>query len=109
MHPYVYLGLAIILEVVGTSLLKVSDGFTKPWAVAGMIATYFASFYFLSLTLKVIPTGIAYAIWSGVGIVLIAGIGWVAFKQNLNMGELLGLGLIIAGVIVLNFSSQPLS
>ncbi|OYU90954.1 MAG: QacE family quaternary ammonium compound efflux SMR transporter [Bradyrhizobiaceae bacterium PARB1] len=103
---YLYLAVAILSEVVATSFLKVSDGFTKPVPSAVTIAGYAISFYFLSLALRDIPTGIAYAIWSGVGIVLITTIAWVFQGQKLDAAALGGLGLIVAGVVVINVFSK---
>lgn len=107
LHPsYLILGLAIALEVVGTTALKASDGFTRlaPSLITGV--AYAASFYALSLALKTIPVGVAYAIWSGVGIVLISVVGWVVFRQRLDAPAMVGLGLIIAGVLVVNLFSK---
>lgn len=103
---YLILGLAIALEVVGTTALKASDGFTRlvPSLITGV--AYAASFYALSLALKTIPVGVAYAIWSGVGIVLISVVGWVVFRQRLDLAAIAGLGLIIAGVLVVNLFSS---
>jgi small multidrug resistance pump len=103
---YLYLAVAILSEVVATSFLKVSDGFTKPVPSAVTIAGYAISFYFLSLALRDIPTGIAYAIWSGVGTVLITTIAWVFQGQKLDAAALGGLGLIVAGVVVINVFSK---
>ena len=105
MGKYVLLFLAIISETVGTSFLKESDGFTRLWPSVVTLAGYALSFYFLSLVLKSIPVSIAYAIWSGVGIVLIGIIGWVVFKQTLDAPALIGMGLIVAGVLVINLFS----
>ncbi len=103
---YLYLAVAILCEVVATSFLKVSEGFTKPVPSLITAAGYAISFYFLSLALREIPTGIAYAIWSGVGIVLITTIAWVFQGQKLDMPALGGLGLIVAGVVVINVFSK---
>lgn len=103
---YGALVIAIALEVIATSLLKQSEQFTRLWPTIGMALFYGASFYFLSFALKVLPVGIAYAIWSGLGIVLIALVGAVAFGQILDMWAILGLGLIIAGVAVINLLSS---
>lgn len=105
MHQ-VHLVLAIVFEVIGTSLLKQADGFTKLWPTLGTVASYAATFYFLGLALKVIPMGIAYAVWSGLGIVLIAIIGLIMFGQKLDFWAILGLGLILAGVVVINVLSR---
>jgi small multidrug resistance pump len=103
---YVYLGVAIVAEVIGTSALKASNGFTQLVPSLITIVTYAVAFYFLSLTLKTIPVGIAYAIWSGIGIVLIALIGLFWFRQPLDLAAVIGLGLIIAGVAVVNGFSR---
>jgi small multidrug resistance pump len=106
---YAYLGIAIVSEVIATSALKASDGFTRPWPSLATVVGYGVAFYFLALTLRVIPTGIAYAIWSGVGIVLISAVGWVWFRQALDMPALVGMGLIVAGVVVLNVFSKSVA
>lgn len=103
---WVYLGVAIVSEVVATSFLKVSDGFTKLRPSLIVAAGYAMAFFFLSLTLRSMSVGVAYALWSGVGIVLTAGIAWVAFDQKLDTAGFAGLGLIIAGVVVLNSLSK---
>lgn len=103
--PFLYLAVAILAEVIGTSALKASNGFTL-WLPSLVVVTgYGVSFYFLSLALRFIPVGVAYAIWSGVGIVLISVIGWALFRQRLDAAALVGIGLIIAGVIVIQLFS----
>ena len=106
---YLALGVAIVLEVIGTSALQASQQFTRPVPTTITVVTYLSAFYFLSLALKMIPVGIAYAIWSGVGIVLIWGVGLILFKQKLDLPAILGLVLIIAGVLVINLFSQTVS
>ena len=106
---YLALGVAIVLEVIGTSALQASQQFTRPVPTAITVVTYLSAFYFLSLALKMIPVGIAYAIWSGVGIVLISCAGLILFKQKLDLPAILGLVLIIAGVLVINLFSQTVS
>lgn len=106
---YLYLGVAIVAEVCATSFMKLSDGFTKTVPSTITIVGYGVAFYFLSLTLKTIPTGIAYAIWSGVGIILIAAVGWFFQGQKLDFPALMGMGLIIAGVAVMNLFSKSVS
>lgn len=108
LQPYFYLGIAIVFEVIGTTALKQSDGFTRLIPSLVTVVTYATSFVFLALTLRSIPVGIAYAMWAGVGMVLIATIGWLWFKQSLDTPALIGLGLIIAGVIVVNAFSKSL-
>jgi small multidrug resistance pump len=103
---YLYLAIAIAAEVVATSALKASDGFTRPGPSLIVAAGYALAFYFLSLVLKTIPVGVAYAIWSGVGIVLIALIGWAVLKQPLDLPALVGIGLIVAGVAVIQLFSK---
>ena len=97
---------AIGFEVVGTSLLKQSAGFTRLWPSVGTGAAYLASFWLLAQVLRVMPVGIAYAIWSGLGIVLISAIGWAVFKQRLDMPAVLGLAMIAAGIMVINVFSN---
>ena len=103
---YLYLIGAIVFETVGTSALKASEGFTRLGPSILVIAGYGVSFYLLSLTLSVIPVGIAYAVWSALGVVLITLIGWVVFGQRLDPPALVGLGLIILGVVVLQVFSK---
>lgn len=103
---WLYLAIAIVSEVLGTSALKSSDGFTKLLPSILVVLAYGTSFYFLSLTLRVIPVGIAYAIWSGVGIVLLSLIGWFLYGQKLDLPAFAGIGLITAGVVVLNTLSK---
>ncbi len=105
MH-YVYLGLAILCEVIGTSALEPAKGFTKLWPSVVVTVAYGLSFLFLSRSLGEIPVGVAYATWSGVGTALIVMIGFFVFKQKIDLPGLLGIGLIIAGVVLLHgFSS----
>lgn len=108
MH-WILLAVAIVSEVIGTSALKASEGFSRPWPSAIVIIGYAVSFYLLSLTLKTLPIGVAYAIWSGVGIVLIALIAWVLYGQALDLPAVLGMSLIVAGVVVLNLFSKTVS
>jgi small multidrug resistance pump len=103
---YFYLGLSIVFEVVGTSALKESQSFTRLLPSLITVGAYVASFLLFSLTLRTIPVGIAYAIWAGLGIVLIAVIGWLWFKQPLDAPALIGLALIVGGVVVVNAFSQ---
>lgn len=104
--PYLILAVAIIAEVIGTTALKQSAGFTRMVPLGVTVAAYAVAFYCLSLTLERIPTGVAYAIWSGVGIVLITAIAWVMHGQKLDWPALAGIALIIAGVLVLNLFSK---
>lgn len=106
MNAYVLLGGAIALEVAATTAMKSSNGFTKLLPSILCVLGYCISFYLLAQTLKTIPTGVAYAIWSGVGIVLISTIAWLFHGQKLDAGAMLGMALIVAGVIVINVFSQ---
>lgn len=103
---YAMLMLAIVFEVLGTSAMQAAQHFTRLLPTLIMVVCYAIAFYFLSYTLKAIPVGIAYAIWSGLGIVLISVAGYFLFGQKLDFAALLGLGLIIAGVVVLNLFSK---
>jgi small multidrug resistance pump len=105
---YVYLALAIVAEVIGTSALKATAGFTRVVPSAIVVIGYGVAFYFLALALETIPVGIAYAIWSGVGVALITLIGWWVYGQKLDTAALVGIGLIVAGVVVLQMASRPL-
>ncbi len=105
----VYLIIAIVAEVIGTTALKAADGFSKPIPSIVVIFSYVIAFYFLSLTLKTMPVGIIYAIWSGVGIVLICLVAWFLFGQALDLPAMIGIGMIIGGVMVINlFSASTL-
>lgn len=106
MKGWVYLLIAIVSEVIGTSGLKASAEFTRLWPSLATIFAYCTSFFFLSLTLRTIPVGIAYAVWGGVGIVLITIVGWAYFGQRLDAPAILGMSLIIAGVVILNVFSK---
>jgi len=101
-----FLAGAIAAEVVATSALKASEGFTRLWPSVVVALGYGVAFYLLSLTLRTIPVGIAYAIWSGIGVVLIALIGWAVLKQPLDAPALLGMALIVAGVLVIQLFSK---
>ena len=103
---YALLGAAILAEVIGTSALKASEGFTRPLPSVLTAVAYVAAFYALSLTLKTVPLGIAYGVWSGVGIVLVSAVGWVVYNQRLDTAALLGIGLILAGVLVIHLFSR---
>ncbi len=101
-----FLGVAIVAEVVATSALKASEGFSRWLPSLVVVVGYAIAFYFLSLTLRTIPVGVAYAIWSGLGIVLITAVGWIVFGQRLDFPALAGMALIIAGVLVMNLFSR---
>jgi len=101
-----FLGIAIIGEVIATSFLRASEGFTQALPTTVVVIGYGITFYFFSLALQTIPVGIAYAIWSGVGIVLVSVIAFIVYKQVLDTPALIGMGLILAGVLVINLFSH---
>ena len=103
---YLYLSIAIVAEVIGTTALQASNGFTRPGPAAITVAGYALAFYFMSLTLRSMPVGIVYAIWSGAGIVLVAAAAWVLYRQALDWPAILGMALIIAGILVINLFSN---
>lgn len=105
-NPWLVLGAAIVAEVIGTSALKASAGFSRLLPSVIVLLGYGAAFYLLSLTLRQIPVGIAYAVWSGVGTVLITLIGVLAFRQKIDFAGFVGIALIVAGVLVLNLWSK---
>lgn len=106
MKHWLFLSGAIIAEVIATSALKASDSFTRLWPTVLVIAGYGAAFYLLTLTLRVIPIGVAYAVWSGAGIVLISAIAWFWYGQKLDLPAIIGIALIVIGVAVLNLFSK---
>jgi len=104
--PYTYLALAIIAEVVGTSALKASEGFTKIIPSAIVIIGYGIAFYFMAFVLKTLPVGITYAIWSGLGIVLVTVVSMLLYRQIPDLFAILGMGMIVSGVVVINLFSK---
>ena len=106
MLAYTYLAIAILFEIAGTLMLKATDGFTHIRLTMIMWACYSISLYFLSLTLKTFSIGFAYAIWSGVGLALVAAMGVVIYKESVDISGMVGIGLIIAGVVILNLFSS---
>ena len=102
---YLYLAVAIVAEVIATSFLKSCEGFTRLWPSVVVLAGYAFAFYFLSLTLRSLSVGIVYAIWSGVGIVLVSLIAWILFGQKLDLPAIVGMFLIVIGVVVINLFS----
>lgn len=105
MH-YVYLVISIFTEVAATTALKATNNFTNPVPTGIVVVGYAATFFFFNLTLTQIPVGIAYAIWSGLGMVLIAMLSWIIYKQALDLPAFVGIGLILSGVMVLNLFSR---
>jgi len=103
---YIYLAIAIVAEVIATSALKASEEFSQLVPSMLVVVGYSAAFYFMMLTLRTIPVGITYAIWSGLGIVLVAGVAAVLYKQIPDLPAMLGMGLIIAGVVVIQLFSK---
>lgn len=106
---WIFLMIAIFAEVIATSALKYSEGFTKLIPSAIVLIGYAIAFYFLSLTLKNMSVGVAYAIWSGVGTILIALVAYLVFKQKLDLPAIIGFLLIVTGVIVINLFSKSIS
>lgn len=107
--PYLYLGIAIVAEVAATSALKASAQFTKLWPSLVVIFGYGIAFYMLTLVLEHIPVGVSYAIWSGLGIVLVAIVSAFLYRQVPDPAAMIGMGLIIAGVVVINVFSKTVS
>lgn len=108
MNKWMFLVLAIISEVIATTSLKSTEGFTKLVPSIIVVVGYTAAFYFVSLTLDTLPVGIVYAIWSGVGIALVAIISVIVLDQKLDAGAVIGMGLIIAGVVVMRVFSKTM-
>jgi small multidrug resistance pump len=106
---WIYLSIAIVAEVLATTALKFSESFTKLTPSILVVIGYIGAFYFLSKVLNQIPIALAYAIWSGVGVALICLVGWIWLGQQLDVGALIGIGLIIAGVIVINVFSKSIA
>ena len=106
MNGYTSLALAIVAEVIATSALQASAGFTRPGPSVLVVLGCGVAFYCLSLTLRTVPVGVAYALWSGLGIVLITAVGWVLYQQRVDAAALLGMALIMAGVAVIQLFSK---
>lgn len=106
MPAWLCLSIAIVSEVIATSALKASEGFSRLAPSVIVVVGYLVAFYFLALTLKTIPVGVAYAIWSGAGVALIALVGWLVFGQRLDAPALIGMALIVTGVIVMQVFSK---
>lgn len=108
MNPWILLAFAIVIEVTGTNCIKASEGFTKPIPTVIAIIAFVCSLYLLSIISKILPIGIVYAVWSGIGIVLTSIIAYFIFGQKLTLTDFIGIGLILAGVLVINlFSGSP--
>ena len=106
MNGYAWLAIAIVAEVIGTSTLKASEGFTRLLPSLVTAVGYGVAFYCLSHSMKTVPVVVGYAIWSGVGIVLITAIAWVLYRQEIDTAGLVGIGLILAGVVVIQVFSK---
>jgi small multidrug resistance pump len=106
LSPWLLLGLAIVVEVIGAAALRDSHGFTRPGPSAVMVVAYAATFYLMSLILKQLPLGVAYAVWSGVGTLFTALLGWTFYREAFNWTGLAGIVFIIVGVIFLNLSTS---
>lgn len=109
MKQWLLLSGAILSEVIATSALKAANGFTRLWPSLVVVAGYAAAFLLLSLTLRTLPVGIAYAVWSGVGVALITLAGWLLYGQRLDGAALIGMALIVTGVVVMNVFSASIS
>ena len=106
MNHWLALTIAIVAEVVATSALKASNEFTQLVPTLIAVVGYGTAFYFMTISMRVLPIGIMYAIWSGMGIVLISIVGWLVYKQNLDMPAIIGIGFIIAGAVIINVFSK---
>ena len=106
MSPWMQLGLAIVAEVVATSALKASAGFTRLWPSVLCAVGYALAFYLLSLVMRTLPTGVVYAVWSGLGIVLISLVGWLLYGQKLDLPAVVGMAMIVGGVLVIQLLSK---
>ncbi|MBX9458355.1 MAG: QacE family quaternary ammonium compound efflux SMR transporter [Rhizobium sp.] len=106
---YVFLIVAIVAEVIATSAMAKSDGFTRLWPSLISALGYGLAFYLLSLVTRTVPVGIVYAVWSGAGIVLVAAVGWLLFDQRLDLPATIGMVMIIAGVLIINLLSKSVS
>ncbi|MCF4099089.1 DMT family transporter [Maritalea mediterranea] len=103
---YIYLAIAILGEVVATSALKAANGFSETLPSILVVIGYGVAFYYLSLSIKTIPLGISYAIWSGVGVAAVSVVGWVYYKQALDLAALIGMAMILGGVLVIHLFSN---
>jgi small multidrug resistance pump len=103
---YLFLLVAVAFETFGSACLQASQQFTRFWPTVGVAVGFIGGLYFFTLVLKVLPLGITYALWSGIGMVLIASVGWLLFNQRLDAPALIGIGLILAGIMVINLFSR---
>ena len=109
MTAWIYLAVAIVAEVIGTSFLKLSEGFTRIGPSVAVILCYMVAFYMLSLTLRTVPVGVAYAVWAGAGVALITLVGLIAFKQTLDLPAVVGIAMIVGGVLVIHIFSDTVA
>ena len=109
MSPWIYLSIAIVAEVIGTSFLKLSEGFTRTGPSLAVVVCYVIAFYMLSLTLKTVPVGVAYAIWAGAGVALITLVGLIVFNQTLDLAAAAGIVMIVGGVAVIHLFSNTVA
>lgn len=109
MNAWIFLSIAIVAEVIGTSFLKLSEGFTRVGPSLAVVACYVLAFYMLALTLKTLPVGVAYAIWAGAGVALITLVGVIAFKQTLDLPAIAGIVMIVGGVLVIQLFSSTVA
>ncbi|MEE4330044.1 MAG: multidrug efflux SMR transporter [Wenzhouxiangella sp.] len=109
MNAWIFLSIAIVAEVIGTSFLKLSEGFTRIGPSVAVVACYIVAFYMLALTLKTLPVGVAYAIWAGAGVALITLVGVFAFKQTLDFPAIAGIVMIVGGVLVIHLFSSAVA
>jgi len=105
MQNWLFLSVAIVAEVIATTALKSSEGFSRPLPSIIVVVGYLIAFYFLSLTSNTIPVGVAYAVWSGVGLMLIALVSWWLYGQKLDLATITGMCMIMAGILVINLFS----
>ncbi len=109
MNHWIALAIAIIAEVIATTALKSTDNFTRLWPSVMVIIGYSIAFYFMTISLKILPVGIMYAIWAGLGIVLVAILGWLFYGQRLDIPAISGIALIISGVVVIQLFSKSVA
>ena len=109
MNNWILLGIAITGEVIATSALKASNGFSNLVPSILVVVGYVVAFYFLSLALRTIPVGIAYAVWAGLGVVFVTAIAWVMYGQKLDTAAIIGMTLIVSGVVVMNLFSKAIA